>query len=172
MARERLEGLPNQPPDRRDPFRRIPGRFAFQPRHFPPGAVNNHRRRQAPRPQGPRRRAARVEPYGELLQAQPLIKGLDLRPPTAIRRKRQHGNALGPEHRLQAVERRHFRDTGRAPGRPEIDHQPLPGKGRQRRFLAIRIGEGDGCRRHRCGRFAQFLEPLRGPPLPRCAGRE
>ena len=118
MAGRRLEGLPHQPPDRRNQFRRIPGRFAFQPRHFPPGAVNDYRRRQAPRPQGPRRRAARVEPYRKLLQAQPLIEGLDLRPPAAIRRQRQHANTLGPNHRLQAVQRRHFGHTRWAPGRP------------------------------------------------------
>ena len=172
MPRRALEGLPNQPPDRRHQFRRIPGRFAFQPRHFPPCAVNNHRGRQAPCPQGPRRCTAWVEPDGEFFQAKPLIKGFHLRPPAAIRRKRQHRNAFRPQHGLQPVERGHFRDTWRAPSGPKIDHQPLPGKSRQARFLAIGIGKGNRRRRRRgCG-FAQFLKPLGRPPLPRQTGRE
>ncbi len=97
--------------------------------------------------------AARIPQHG---QRERLLgdEALELRR-VLVRRDREHGQAFGTERPVQPLERRHLRDAGRAPGRPEVDDHDLASQRGEIRLAARERRQAEaGCRGARLERVA------------------
>ena len=89
-------------------------------------------------PQARCRRALRVEPHRQSLDAVAAIIRLHHRRPAPVGRQRQHQDAAPRQPPRQHRQRRQLGHARHAPGRPQIDHQPRcrrtrPARARRRR---------------------------------------